>query len=565
MRFKLLAGTAAILLSATGAAQTTQLQLKEGESYVWTPEPGAPPITISRPAPPPPKDPGPPENAAAATIPDALLASIRAGTTIEQYIASTIAPIRQADRDQDGLDHADIERLQIIARARDRANGIGQVLRYDLDGDFTVTRTELAQSANGDPEQLSPMLASLLKRYDSDGDGRITLEEAANSALRNRDTDTSLENLLALDPDGDGRLTATELRFVAQNAFAIVDSDGDGVISKEEDAAIAKWRNLAQWLRSQSACMLPRAPQDASVVMFGSYESDAISSAVIGGQDQETDLMDVVIEPGTQPLYLVLTSYKSMVWRLSGATGRVVQAVVHSFSGTEPAAKGAQRIVAEYTRGRDRADKISASGVIGLPAARVAIADSDCWQYFSNPEADQARRSIALIERGIGHKIDAAFGSYSAQQVALPSGRLTHAVVGTVPVPVGFDARMWLEASQYWEAGLVNVDPAKIVARAPVDHYLVLPSQMGLSQLLGSGAVERGTGGWFRIVRPIPHLPPGMGGAHLAQFVLASGVPMPAGDPVHACIVLEDTQEQVGRTCSMLPHPAAIIPASRQH
>ena len=64
---------------------------------------------------------------------------------------------------------------------------------------------------------------------------------------------------------------------------------------------------------------------------------------------------------------------------------------------------------------------------------------------------------------------------------------------------------------------------------------------MGLAQLLGAGAIVRvGTGNAFKIVRPIPHLPPSMGGAHSVTLILAAGVKLPPGDPVHSCIISEE-------------------------
>ena len=70
------------------------------------------------------------------------------------------------------------------------------------------------------------------------------------------------------------------------------------------------------------------------------------------------------------------------------------------------------------------------------------------------------------------------------------------------PVPPGFDAGTWEDARRFYPGGLARVDARAVVARARVAPYQVLPSQMGLSQLVGSGAAVR-TGGGFRVHRVI--------------------------------------------------------------
>jgi hypothetical protein len=102
---------------------------------------------------------------------------------------------------------------------------------------------------------------------------------------------------------------------------------------------------------------------------------------------------------------------------------------------------------------------------------------------------------------------------------------------------------MWQEAVRYWPGGLVTVDSRHVVARTRVERYQVLPSQMGLAQWIGAGAIEALANDKFRIVRPIPHMPPSMGGAHSVTLVLAKGIPLPPGDPVHSCVLSEETGE----------------------
>lgn len=522
MRKSLIAGSAAVLAAGGIAAAQTA--------------PPAPPVMIPVVAQ---RGPQVPPNVQAREIPDVLLTQISAGSTIERYVASVVGQLRSADHNGDGLDRGDIELGKKIRRAQSRGSMIGQILRYDLDGDFVVTRQELEQSL-GNSAYAASGADNELRQFDQDHDGRITLAEAAQAQPSVRFDDMSANSLLALDPNGDGKLTPAELQPMAERAFKIVDRDGDGTISKDENAAIAEQRNMVEWLRTRPRCAMPAVPDGALTVAYGTYRGSALSSAAIGGQDQETNLIDIVIEPGPEPLYLVLSSYESMVWRLKGDTRRVAQVVVHSREGVN----------APTT-----ADRISASGVVGVPAAKVAIQYTGCLDYFDRPTDAQGARSLALIERALGRTPDAAFGSYSTRSVSLPSGAIMPAIRDSVPVPQGFDPQTWPDATRFWPDGLVNVDPKTVVAKTKVEPYEVLPSQMGLSQLVGSGAVQYVSWGKFRILKPIAHWPPRMTGAHSATLILAKGVPLPPGDSGHSCVISEETEQPLiqGRICPGKP------------
>lgn len=489
-------------------------------------------------------------------IPDALIERLRQGAVIEQYVAELVGTVRSADRDEDGLDQDDVALLQEIQAAQARASAVGQILPSDLNGDFKVTRDELVRAARGEEPYRSQQIDNQMARLDGDGDGAITLAEAVAGA-RTRAADRRIEEMLKLDPDGDGRLTAEEMRRMAERAFESVDRDRDGRISEDEYAVIAERVREAQMARSAPACDLPAVPGNARLVMFGAYESDAISSVAVGGPDQETNIIDVTIEPGGAPLYLVLTSYESMVWRIGGATGRVAQVVVSSQQDApvKPVAVSSAR------RAGDRvaispppplgSGGVSASGVTGLPAAKVMIADPQCPRYFSDSKGSQA---ATVIKRSTGRTPDAVFGRYSVRSVSLPSGTMVEAQRDGAPVPPGFDAASWTDAARFWPGGLVRVDPRQIVAKTRVEPYKVLPSQMGISQLIGAGAIVRtGDGDTFRVVRPIAHMPPSMGGAHSVTLILANGVPVPPGDPVHSCIIREETGRPIrpGARCAL--------------
>jgi hypothetical protein len=74
---------------------------------------------------------------------------------------------------------------------------------------------------------------------------------------------------------------------------------------------------------------------------------------------------------------------------------------------------------------------------------------------------------------------------------------------------------------------------------------------MGIAQLIGAGAIEPLGGDEYRLMRAIPHLPPGMAGGHSVTLILAEGVPRPPGDSGHSCIIDEaqEPQFRANRTC----------------
>lgn len=493
-------------------------------------------------------------------MPDVLMEPLREGVTIEQYVARLAGVVRNADNSGDGLDQQDISAERDQQRARERANAINRVLINDLDGDLKVTRRELEQSFRTEEPYRSRQVEAQLATFDANGDGTITVEEAAGSIAPRYNN--QLGQLLALDSNGDGQLTAEELRRRAEAAFTKIDSDRDGKISATEYASIGGRTPQIRVSQPTPVCSLPPIPQKAKLVLFGGYEGDTISSAVVGGPEQETNLIDVTIEPGSSPLYLVLTSYESMIWRFSGSTNRIARVVVSSSASARPMLTLDKPATAEHAKpGENREapimpwsehyrNKTSATGVVGLPASKVAITNPGCPGYFYDVE--KSNSAVASLRNTLGRDPDAIFGNYSSRRLSLPSGDVvTTDRRQSSPPPAGFDAETWREAVRFWPGGLAHVDFRKVVAAAKVEPYEVLPSQMGLSQLVGSGAAKRLSRDTYRILRPIAHMPPSMGGAHSATLIFAKGITLPPGDPVHSCIVSEDGGQPTGARCNI--------------
>lgn len=305
-------------------------------------------------------------------------------------------------------------------------------------------------------------------------------------------------------------------------------------------AMVAAWSGVAY--AQAPNCTLPRVPANAQIVLAGAYEGQSASTVAVNGLDGQTTLAFVDIEPGTRPIYFVATSYDAMIWVFRGATDRVVQTVLASNGGEQG---------------------IGGAGAVGLPAARVRTAHG-CVPYFytmgperrapyTPPRAGPGqaapteasdpneRNAVETVQRLLGRRADVVTAFYGIYVLSLPSGRITQAD-GSMPPPEGFHRRTWAQAMVFNPGGLAQVNAADVVGDR-AEAYDVLPNQMGLAQLVGSGQMQymggfdqRGIGD-YRLVAPIARFPAELRGGHSVRILIDPGVPMPAGDPGHSCVV----------------------------
>ena len=366
-------------------------------------------------------------------------------------------------------------------------------------------------------------------RSDLNGDGVITFAEMLQPVPGEdpvRPEVRELSRLMALDPNRDGRLTGDELTTLARAWFAVVDTDRDGYLAKEEVAAFNKASPPPEPAARAGFCALPRPGPNDLIVAYGLYEGTALSSVSVAGQDRETSTTRVMIEPGERPIYLVLSSVTPTIWRLEGSTDRLARVVL--LSGPSP--------------GRP------AAGATGVSADKIVFAGSrDCRLSLYELEGRNRADAAATLQKAFGRPADALVGDYAAEGVSLPSGVISKKANERPPAPAGFEEAMWAEALRYDPDGVVDVDPAAVVSPLPAERYEVLPQQAGLAQLLGEGSLTRIEGGGLKIARPLKRFPPGLDGAHSTIFLLSKGVPMPPGDPGHSCVISEETGRPLTR------------------
>jgi len=274
-------------------------------------------------------------------------------------------------------------------------------------------------------------------------------------------------------------------------------------------------------------CGAPRPAREQRVVLVGAYEGAGMSTVAVGGQDVETTVAYVDIEPGTEPLYIVLTSYSSMIWIFRGATNRVAH-------------------VALMTRSHN--NQTPAVGAVGLRRERASVHPA-CYSYFSSINDRQAHVIRDAMARTLGRSVDDLAGVYAASAISLPSGALTETRYDrNARAPQGYDERLWREALRFTPAGLIEINPSTVVG-ARAERYQVYPNQFGLAQLVRSGHLSYEGGETFRMLRALPRYPAELNGAHSVVFIRAGNVPAPRGSPGHSCVLNEGTDEAVGPAC----------------
>jgi hypothetical protein len=272
----------------------------------------------------------------------------------------------------------------------------------------------------------------------------------------------------------------------------------------------------------------PKCPALAPVgndlmVLYGTHDGAAVSTTGFAGQELTTTVADVVIERGKQPLYLILTSAGSVIWRVSGDVKRVSSVLISTWQ---------------------KSDNQLAAGVVGILPRKIAFVERECARSFSSIESVDAARSRGAIRNALGREPDVVAANYETSSISLPSAILTKRIADRNRPPVGFDLYVWRDALAFWPSGITNVSAKDVISPSRPVAYDVLPSQAGIAWLVGAGALKRIEGsGSYKIMRPIPRFPPDMGGAHSAKFLLGRGVPLPKGSPGHSCVVSEETGE----------------------
>lgn len=508
------------------------------------------------------------------------------GTKVTALLQQLQQNFLYLDVDGGGVSARDYELAEQIARAQRRTETIKRWAQWDLDNDGKVTRAELElywgrqarQLIRSEsnvllmptPEQSVQRLAKLTDEalaLDLDGDGIITFAEVRKTADDSAHKSLSVESPLkskklpeSLDSKKDGAISLKEFETVARKVLGIIDSNGDGIISADERKTLnERAQDLLKAEKDQEAkakaieqikaCGIPMPKENTQVVLVGAYVGAGLSTVSIGDDEDATSVIDISVESGSKPLYIVLTSYEANIWRFSGAVDRIERVVACAFkTGTG----GAPRV-----------------GIMGVANDKVAIAAGrDCIPDFSSPKETRTKEAL---KAAIGRYPDIVTATYSPRIFSVPSGTVetseagSHVMADQMVLPSSGPAiSLWRRAQMYNRAGIILIDPALVVANRPVQRCAVLPREAGIAQLIEQGALEifrsreeivvSKEGGQkvlvpsHVVIRKKMRFPAGLAGAHgTITFVLPPGVPDPEGSPSHSRVIKGREAEEMLR------------------
>lgn len=271
------------------------------------------------------------------SVPPYIQNALQGGAPVEQFVAQATAELRRLDRDGDGLDRKDVDWLERTTRAVARANNLELVMRYDLDGDKTITAAEMRETithvrssgrrSDANAQRNLERAIQDIAWFDGDGDGDVTLSEVLAAPIDRGRNVNHLETpraLMALPQAADGRLTAEELSAYAAALFATADASGDGTLDETEASAARQAYLSPRPERSPAlTCKLPPLRRRDQFVLVG--VSDGGGPRVKPSLQIST--ITLRIPPGFRPLYILATSGSPVRWVLEGEVGRVSRMV----------------------------------------------------------------------------------------------------------------------------------------------------------------------------------------------------------------------------------------------
>lgn len=419
--------------------------------------------------------------------------------------------LAEADRNRDGNLSRE-ELLAAIAKARPtRERPPFNFAEWDIDGDGVARPEELAA------------------RYHPD---RTDAKQAA--ARKHR-----FDRLFVLDADDNASLSEAELSSAFLAQFGRVDRDDDGIISAKEEASGASLVRLAQSMVELPFCALPSPSADSDVLAVFTREGQLASTISVAGQDRETSIVDILVEPGAQPLFVLLLSEEPVIWDFQGDTQRIAQVV--AFAETHDA------------------DGQPFAGVMGLSQSKVTFGRNDCLPvnrlrgYGSDLDVQVENKLGAMTGLAVRAVAD------NPAVISLPSLSTQRFDIG-VPAPDGFDPAQWWAGTDNRPRGIAERDPAAIVAATRVEPYDLLPGDFGIARLVHQGVLAPTKhDNEFRLLKPLERFPGGLGSGMGINFVLGKDLSRPKGTLGRGCLYAPDGKTVLeGEYCMQYPRGNSV-------
>jgi hypothetical protein len=254
---------------------------------------------------------------------------------------------------------------------------------------------------------------------------------------------------------------------------------------------------------------LPEAPRDVQMVQLSTLQGAGLSTAVLGSQDVETSTTEVQIAPGTQPLYLVLSSTQPVIWRITGAVGRVERLVLSSETG-QP--------------GKDY-DPMPLTGETGVPEDRVfTVRRVGCLGGFDPHQGEKAQEAADFVEHQSGRRVELQQGASWAARFLVPSAQLEKIQIPWLSILhhlFGLDTpeqALQFQLMARWPQGVIPIPAGRVVSTRSVEPYEVMPGAAGLQQLVRNGTLTQLGADEFAVHRAF-HFPAGIHG-NMTRFLL---------------------------------------------
>lgn len=284
-------------------------------------------------------------------------------------------------------------------------------------------------------------------------------------------------------------------------------------------------------------CDLPPRLANEPVFVLPIRGGGTVPTVSLVGQYETTVAAIIEIERDPGPFYLIIESlHEPTIVVMTGSTDRITHVVMAS----EAEAEGPE----------------PAAGVVGVSRDKVHfLKRGTCLSLFGRPGNTWEGEEVIAETLGVFPRVVGAGGGI--ERTLLPSG--VHVLGENVQhlAPAGFDPETWWWATRFRPAGIIRINAGDVVSERKAESYNILPTHYGLAQLVDSGVLERLDRDNFRTLKPLSHYPPGLKGSQAVRLLISKRFPEPEGDPGDACVVWEETGEEIepATSCKLIRGP----------